>query len=397
MPIRSLLPLTLLAATLAAQTTHLVGPGGFAQIRDAIAVAAPGDVITVAAGTYAHFVADKALTIRALAPGSVHIAFDPSVESAACLANPFCAVGVGVSRFQPPAGQAVHVAGLAFDGTTQTIGIATIRHRVVVTSGTATFDTCTMHAYDSVALTIDAAQVHLQNCVVGGQGLLTAHGVDANGANLIAVDSTLGGSQTAGFALPGDAVRLTNSTLKASGCTLVGGSNFFGGVGGAALRCDAASRVWISDSTVTGGGTTCAVVGTPAVGHIARSTAAPVGPACGTLLPAPVVGVERPAPIQNGSTFTVHVHTEPGMLVAIHGSPRLAQIEVPGVFAQPIALDLTAFFLAGVYVSDANGDVTASWNMPAGQYVDETVWLEASAWGPTPPVLVAPVIGGVIR
>ena len=53
--------LRLLGASLAAQTVHTVGPGGFAQIHEAIAAASPNDVIQVHAGTYEAFTLDKPL------------------------------------------------------------------------------------------------------------------------------------------------------------------------------------------------------------------------------------------------------------------------------------------------------------------------------------------------
>ncbi|MFN7588416.1 MAG: hypothetical protein ACK501_02705 [Planctomycetota bacterium] len=49
------LSVLLLAAGALAQTTHLVGPGGLAQIRDALLIAAPGDLVLAQPGTYAQF------------------------------------------------------------------------------------------------------------------------------------------------------------------------------------------------------------------------------------------------------------------------------------------------------------------------------------------------------
>lgn len=381
---------------LPSQATHLVGPGGLPQISDALAIAAPGDAIHVLPGAYAHFTANVGVGIRALVPGTVTVQFDPAFESPGCIANPFCAVTLGPTRFEPPAGQAVHVVGVTFAPTpTPTFS----RHRVLVASGTVTFDDCTIQAMEAVALSIGSAQVHLQGCTVQALGLApqAAHALIADGANLTLVDCLIAGNDTLGT-FPGDAVRLTNCTLKASGCFLAGGTIQFGGPDGAALRTDHQSRVWISDSTLEAGGSgDCAIVGTPAVGHIARSTVSSGGTGCGTLLPAPVVGVERPTWIQNGAAFAVHVRTEPNTIVAIHASPHLAHLDLPAWFEQPIWLDLTAFFLAGVFVADGNGDVTATWSVPAGQYIDATVWLEAMVFLPGSRLLVGPVVGGVIR
>ncbi|MCB9878804.1 MAG: hypothetical protein H6835_14510 [Planctomycetes bacterium] len=59
-----------LLGAVCAQSTLVVGPGGFAQIRDAVAVAAPGDVVVMQPGVYAHFTAQVACTIRAAVPGT---------------------------------------------------------------------------------------------------------------------------------------------------------------------------------------------------------------------------------------------------------------------------------------------------------------------------------------
>jgi hypothetical protein len=60
-------------ATASTQTTRLVGPAGLAQIRDALAISSPGDVIQVQPGTYAQFTVSIGVTIRALIPGTVNI------------------------------------------------------------------------------------------------------------------------------------------------------------------------------------------------------------------------------------------------------------------------------------------------------------------------------------
>ncbi|MEM7199434.1 MAG: hypothetical protein AAF628_04160 [Planctomycetota bacterium] len=67
--LRTLVGLSGLFATLApgfAQVTHVVsasGGGSFREIRDAIAVANPGDTVVVRAGTYSNFVVDKGIAV----------------------------------------------------------------------------------------------------------------------------------------------------------------------------------------------------------------------------------------------------------------------------------------------------------------------------------------------
>jgi regulator of RNase E activity RraA len=60
----------LFAGTLAAQTVHLVGPGGFATIQAAISAAANGDVVVIQSGSYTAFTLAKDLTLTA-APGAI--------------------------------------------------------------------------------------------------------------------------------------------------------------------------------------------------------------------------------------------------------------------------------------------------------------------------------------
>lgn len=61
---------TLLASTIPTQTGHVVGPGGFAGIFQAINAAANGEVIVVHSGMYFTFTSNKDLTLTA-APGAV--------------------------------------------------------------------------------------------------------------------------------------------------------------------------------------------------------------------------------------------------------------------------------------------------------------------------------------
>jgi AraC-like DNA-binding protein len=62
-----------LATSVAAQTKHVVGPGGFATIDAAITAASPGDFVLVQPGSYAGFRATKSVTIRAASLGTVFV------------------------------------------------------------------------------------------------------------------------------------------------------------------------------------------------------------------------------------------------------------------------------------------------------------------------------------
>src|SRR5688572_32587777 len=100
--VRALLVVVLAAPFVSAQATHVVGPGGFAQIRSALAVAQAGDAIEVQPGTYAQFDCSVGVTIRAVAQ-PVTIAYDPTFAPG-CAATWACQQNEGATRFAIPAG-----------------------------------------------------------------------------------------------------------------------------------------------------------------------------------------------------------------------------------------------------------------------------------------------------
>jgi peptide deformylase len=188
-----LCPFFAVAVALPSQTTHLVGPGGLAQIRDALAIAQPGDRIHVQPGTYAHFTATVGVTIRALAPGSVVVRYDTAYAPPTC---PFC-VDEGPTRFAIPAGQTAHVVGIHFEASAPTIVFAPIFHRVEVQSGRVHFEDCILATRRFQALQIaQAAQVHLNATTVAGFGgplSQGASGIRVLGGTLTAVGCQIGG------------------------------------------------------------------------------------------------------------------------------------------------------------------------------------------------------------
>jgi len=370
-----------------AQTTHLVGPGGFAQIRDALAVAAPGDIVNVQAGTYAHFTASVGVTIRALTIGSVLVEYDPAFASG-------CTPGVtcGPTRIAPPAGQAVHCIGVDFRPNTVPFSYA---HCVVVTSGTVTFDRCSLRGQNVDALSVDGARVHLQTCTLAGVGTGgPARALAANNAVVTAVRSTFTGSSSA--SIPGAAVRLRSSDLQGSQLQLTGGAQLFGGAGAVALDLDATSTAWISDSTLaSGGGSTCPIAVGGGTGRLDRTVLTPSG-ACPSLPSGLVVGTDSVTPLQNGAPFTVDYRTAPNQIVVVFASPSLGYLPLPGITDQAATIDLVNSWTATLLLSDANGFATVTWNMPAGLYVDTTVYVMGAGYTGTTFAL-SPSLGGVIR
>ena len=74
-------------AAVAAQTTHVVGPGGHAQIQAALAAAAPGDVVIVHPGNYPSFQCTIGVTIRAAVNGTAFVIGSSTANLTATLAE----------------------------------------------------------------------------------------------------------------------------------------------------------------------------------------------------------------------------------------------------------------------------------------------------------------------
>lgn len=91
----------LLAGTLAAQSTLTVGPGGYAQIVDAVVAAQPGDLIVVQSGTYLPF--DLPIGVRIVATDGATVTTPPGGGGLP-----------GVYYVQPPVGEQATIVGLTF-------------------------------------------------------------------------------------------------------------------------------------------------------------------------------------------------------------------------------------------------------------------------------------------
>jgi hypothetical protein len=392
----SVLACVLLASTALAQTTHLVGPGGFPQIRDALAIAAPGDLVEVQNGTYAHFTVSAGVTIRAPQPGAVTIVYDPAYAPAGCGSVPVCVSAEGATRFTVPAGQTAHVVGLRLDGALAVLPpnpFPTVRQRVEVQGGRVTFDGCEFRSWAVQALQITAATVHLQDCVVEGLGSdVGSHGVRADSSVVTVVGGTFRGSIRGipglGPGWPGGhAILLTNCEFHGSGLDARGGLGHGGFANGAGVLATGGST-WVSDSVVEG----CVAVPS-GQRHAARNTW--MGAPCVMSTDA-VLGVVRPAAIRIGTTFALDYHTDPNASVAIFASPQLAAN--PGTpFTPAPHLDLSSLLSGGVVVANGTGLAAVSFavpNVPA--FVGRPLWFQGVA-GFAFPLLTSPVAGGVIR
>jgi hypothetical protein len=378
-------------ASALAQTTHLVGPGGLPQIRAALAIAAPGDVVLVQPGTYAQFHATVGVTIRAAIPGTVIVTLDVSVLPPSCTG--LCILAEAPTRLDPPSGQTVHCEGIAF-AAGQAVGW--VFHTVFVRSGAATFTNCSLRCNFSSALTVDQARVHLQDCTLESLG--TGNGwpsLSATAATISAVRCSFTASQTTA-SLPGPAVRLRSATLQGSQLQLRGGSLIFGGVGGAALDLDATSAAWISDSTLTGGANTCPVLNTGGAGRIDRSVLLPSSSSCTSLPNALVLGIDSTTPPQTGAPFVVDFRTTPNQLIAAGAGSALCNESLPGLADQPVGLESASAWFAGVVTADASGFASISWLLPNGPFAGMPLYVLGVGLAPTQ-LELSPPVGGVVH
>ncbi|MBL9078180.1 MAG: hypothetical protein JNL08_11790 [Planctomycetes bacterium] len=378
---------------LLAQTTHQVGPGGFAQIRDALAVAAPGDEIVVAPGVYAQFSATVGVTIRASTPGAASVVYDLAFAPPGCLQNALCATFQGPTLFQIPTGQTAVVSGLRFLPTTQATPVpgVFVRHRVVV-AGIVTFEACDFAADDVTPLNVgQGSHVSLIGCtLVGGGATLTAHGMSVTLATVTAVGSSFTGNAPVTSA-PGSGIDMpSGAKLHGSELVVTGGASSFGQ--SPALRASA-STVWLADSVLTGGGTACPIAASGGSLGLARTVLAPTA-GCPVLPNRSLLGVDQPTPPTNGTAYTLHFQTDPNLPVFVYAANAIGSASLPGLFEQPICLG--GVFFAGAGVADGNGLLSLSWPMPAGAFVGTPLWLQGVS-GATLPLQLSPLTGGIVR
>lgn len=351
------------AAPIAAQATHLVGPGGFATIPEALAVATPGDVVLVQAGSYPGFFATQGVTVRAL--GLVQVA--------------------SISCTLPP-GANLNLVDLRILG------------QVIVNGGDVALDHCRIDHLSffggSPGVQASQASVRLLGCTVNVGSTVSAALV-ATDCDVHVVDSelTLLGVTVS---VPPPTVELTTSRLHASHCTLASVGS--GTLGGSGVVAGAGSSVWLSDTAIANGSNSCPVRGGASF-RIDRCTAnATSASGCGTpTAGSPQLGIRQSAPLQSGAPLTLEFAGAPLQFVAIHASTGRATTPVPGLFEQPLALDLAGTWLVDIVAIDAFGVAARTWNMPAGMFVDTPLWLQAITVEPTLPWQVSPVVGGIVR
>lgn len=381
-----------LACALPSQATWNVGLGGHAQIRDALLLAAPGDIVLVSPGNYMQFTCTTGVTIRALVPGTVTVSFDFAGLPQACGCS--CLATQGPTRFAPPVGQTAHVVGLEFVGSSSiTPCFSFIHHRVHVSSGRVTFDDCVFDR-SSNGLNIENAIVHLQDCTV--RSIFQGPGIVVDQADLTIVGGSVSGVDAPnGVYTPGSGIRLTGSRLQASNTTIAGGAMLSATVGSYGIESIGGS-LWVSDSTITGDGE-CAVQATGVV-RIDRCTLTGSGVGCASSpTGAPLLGIERQSAIEIGTLFEVHLTSEPGALQVLYGSTALLAPTTVPILAQPLLIHPNELFLADLAIAGATGQVTFSYPIPAVAALSNAQFWLQGVGGTSFPLQASPVIGGIVR
>lgn len=394
----------LLSAAAVAQNVLQVGPGGYAQIRDAIVAALPGDVIEVAGGAYQPFLLDKALTVRAQ-PGA-RVAVLPNLASA--------------TQLRPPAGTVARIARIEFRNPWPFF----LASSTSVDRGTVWFEECIFEApptLDVGALGVFGAAVVLRRCVLVGHNWVNSlsgqgnAGLRAENAYVGATDCQFHGSHTGVDTLGngGEGVRALNSVVHLVACRLQGGSRpdcLGTNPLGPGLRVGGTSTVWLADCSVVGGNDGCAG-GAGAIGLVNASavpvqhartsiqggTGTSVGAATsGPVVVAPLLGaVGAAAALVRGQAWSVDYRTEPNWPVAVVVGEGLERRADPQV-VQPVWLPAGGFGLLAVLVADAQGAATYATSVPASPVLlGAGLWVEAVS-GVGLPLQTVPAVGGLV-
>jgi hypothetical protein len=369
------------AVGMPSQSTLVVGgPTGLPQIRQALAIALPGDVIEVHPGTYAQFTANVGVTIRAVSPGTVNIVPDPQYFGPCLLCG-----HEARTVLAPPAGQSLHVVGLVFTN----ISAAGVRTWLEIRGGRTTLDGCHVYGWAQAAVSalwIEDAHAHLQDCFVSYGAFSSGFaGIYALNSVVTAVDTRV---QVVGPFTNGHCLKLSGTTFQGSRLTL-------SSIGESCVVANGAP-VWISDSQIYGGGPNhCTILGAV---ELSRCTLLSTTATCGLSgNGASQLGIGRPAALQAGGTFQLDFRTEANGFVLVFAGSELATVSWAPLLVQPSWLQETTSFPVTLLLADVHGAASVSWPIPAGPGItNQKLWFKGlSGW--SFPLQVSPPVGGVVR
>lgn len=346
-----------------AQTTHVVGQGGFGDLAAAIAAARDGDTILVTRSqVYGGFVLQKSLTIRSAAG-----------VSASVLARTPVAIDVR--------GRIAEIAGIDFTGASSSEALR-------IDGGTVVLRHChvasTLGCGGGGAVVVVGAELALQHCVLessspAGCGLL------ATDATVSAVETLFRGGTGCLEGFPdhaGDGIVLERSRFHGNRIAAFGGgggTDFLSGRGaGSGIVVGTGSRAWLTDGWIAGGVRGASARDGDGIVNLDRSlpvessrvSAFAGGPSGAALVglfaddPTRPALVPTPGAFALGATETLRVHAAPGSAIALLGSTAFA----PGAsaaLAQPSWLGLPPPpVLLAIVVADASGTANAPIAIP---------------------------------
>lgn len=391
----------LIASAAIAQTVHQVGPGGFAQIADAVAAAQSGDVVEIATGAYAPCTIDKSLVLRAL-PGARVVVL---------------AQMMGVMQFHPPAGETVRVARIEFLNPWP----AYLTLRTQVDRGTAWFEDCIFEAppwLDFGALEVRNATAVLRRCVLVGHRWATngsgQHnaGLRAVQAHVSATDCSFFGSHTHfdSYGYAGEGVRSESATVHLVDCELSGGAQLhcMASAPGPGLLAIGSSAVTLADCIVRGGAAQCGTggiglqnLGQPPVRLARTQRLGGAGPSVGaaevgTIATVPLLGATGDTlPMQRGQPWSVTYQTEPLWPIGVFFADSLSLNSSPLV-GEPLLLPANGATPLALLVADPQGTAVYATTLPAAApLLGASLFLEAVT-GVALPLQTSPPVGGLV-
>lgn len=225
---------TLLCSALAAQATLTVGPGGHAQISDAVAAAQPGDLIVVQPGAYLPF--HLSIGVRIVAPNGATITTPPG--------------GGGLPwshNVNPPAGQQATIVGLTY--ATNTAYPPAEPPVTVIATGNVVFADCVFRNwsdYTSNAVVCNG-DIQFDRCRLESPWDCLA----VAGGRVVATDCKFYGTSVMWAAGPASGIVATGGDITLMSCDVKGGPYSVSNSNGSpAIRLDGSARMTIVDSTV---------------------------------------------------------------------------------------------------------------------------------------------------
>ncbi|MBL8751081.1 MAG: hypothetical protein JNK78_18120 [Planctomycetes bacterium] len=230
---------TQLCLGLAAQATLTVGPGGYAQISDAVSAAQPGDLILVQSGAYLPF--NLPIGVRIVAPQGATVTTPPG--------------GGGLPwshTFNPPTGQQAAIVGLNY--ATNTAYPPAEPPVTVIVSGNVVFTNCQFFNFSDYAssavvcngnadVQFDRCQFSSPwDCLSVGSGRVAATNCQFTGYNVL-----WGAGPASGIVAGGGDITLFS-------CNVLGSpGNSSNPTGTPGIRLSGTARLRVIDSTVTCG------------------------------------------------------------------------------------------------------------------------------------------------